>query len=301
MALENAYNGNILRSYDMNSFIANLELAKKTGNTRAMSDEINYVIETADVKPFPIPIVIGDDVFVDARTFTALDNTGALKIRNPIEHQIRLDEARWELVWKRNNGKHEALMAKMPSHHEIFCKWVSEAITHTYALAPYQSGQIKAICALFSIGQFYNSCEDDVKALRLQKLVADQLDITFELFESVTGHTDYLFPRNIEEFVETILAADISPRLKDISVLSINQLLGNSFYGISYDMYLSRSAIEYPPSLFVMIKACLDNNMFNRSRLGAVVKKSNMARKADRFEYTYNMILNQNTKPINAK
>lgn len=297
MALENAYTGNIFRSFDLASLAASLELARKLNQTRAQSDEVHYVIETADVKPFPLPIVIGDDVYVDARTFTTLDKTGALKIRNPIEHALRLDQARWELVWKRNNGKHGSLMAQLPYHHEIYSKWVGDAITHAHSLTPYQSGQIRAAAALFSVGQFYNNFEDELKMMRLQQELSRQLGYPMEMFEAVTGHTEFLYPRNIEEFVEMVRAADITPRLSDFSVLGLQQLLGTSFFGISYDKQLCTSALEYPPSLFVMIAASLGNNMFNRSRLGGTVKKSDTAKRKDKFEFTYNLILNQNTKP----
>lgn len=301
MALENAYSGNPFNAIDLTRTKADLELARKLNQTVPQSDEVHYVVETADVKPFPLPIVIGDDVYVYAATFTTLDKTNELKIRNPVEHALRLDQARWELVWKRSNGKLAALMAQMPYHHEIFSKWVSDAITHTFALAPYQSGQIKALAALFSVGQFYNHVEDDVKALRLQQMLEQQLGLPAELFESVTGHTEYLFPRNIAEFVEMVQAADITPRVRDLSILYLQQMLNTSFFGVSYEKQLATSAIEYPPSLFVMIKACLDNNMFNRSRLGGIVKKSDTAKKRDKFEFTYNLLMNQNTKPLNIK
>ncbi|MCT7475837.1 hypothetical protein N5V81_12710 [Escherichia coli] len=41
--------------------------------------------------------------------------------------------------------------------------------------------------------------------------------------------------------------------------------------------------------------------MFNRSRLGGIVKKSDTAKKRDKFEFTYNLLMNQNTKPLNIK
>ncbi|QVW55216.1 hypothetical protein pEaSNUABM29_00176 [Erwinia phage pEa_SNUABM_29] len=301
MALENAYSGNPFNVLDLTRIKADLELARKLNQTVEQSDEVHYVIATADVKPFPLPIVIGDDVYVDARTFTTLDKTGELKIRNPVEHALRLDQARWELVWKRNNGKHAALMAQLPYHHEIFSKWVADAVTHTFALAPYQSEQIKALAGLFSVGQFYNNVEDDMKALRLQQMLESVLNVPAEIFESVTGHTEYLFPRNIEEFIEMVQAASITPRVNDLNVVSLQQMLNTSFFGVSYEKQLSTSAIEYPPSLFVMIKACLDNNMFNRSRLGGLVKKSDTAKRADKFSFTYNLVMNQNTKPLNVK
>ena len=98
-----------------------------------------------------------------------------------------------------------------------------------------------------------------------------------------------------------VQAADITPRVRDLSILSLQQMLNTSFFGVSYEKQLATSAIEYPPSLFVMIKACLDNNMFNRSRLGGIVKKSDTAKKRDKFEFTYNLLMNQNTKPLNIK
>lgn len=301
MALENAYTGNVFRSFDLTSLAANIELARKLNQTVAQSDEVHYVVETADVKPFPLPIVIGDDVYVDARTFTSLDKNNELKIRNPIEHALRLDQARWELVWKRNISKLGGLMAQLPYHHEIYSKWVGDAISHAYSLTPYQSGQIRAAAALFSVGQFYNNFEDEMKMLRLQQELSRQLGTPFEMFETITGHTEFLFPRNIEEFVEMVKAAEITPRLNDFSVLSMQQMLNSSFFGISYEKQLCTSALEYPPALLVMTRACLENNMFNRSRLGGTIKKSDTAKKKDKFLFTYNIIMNQNSKPTNIK
>ncbi|QXO09711.1 hypothetical protein pEaSNUABM11_00287 [Erwinia phage pEa_SNUABM_11] len=301
MALENAYTGNVFRSFDLISIKAQLELARKLNQTVAQSEEVHYVVETADVTPFPLPIVIENDVYVDARTFTTLDKTGALKIRNPIEHALRLDQARWELVWKRNNGKLGALMAQLPYHHEVFSKWVSDTISHAFSLAPYQSGQVQALAALFSVGQFYNNFSDDAQMFRLQQVLSRDLGIPFNIFETVTGNTEHLFPRDITEFVETLKEADITPRLKDFSTLTLVQALSTSFFGVSYDRQLVTSAIEYPPSLLVMIKACLNENMYNRSRLGGVVKKTSVAKKKDKFLFTYNTILNQNSKPTNIQ
>ena len=136
--------------------------------------------------------------------------------------------------------------------------------------------------------------------MRLQQELSRQLGYPIEMFEAVTGHTEFLYPRNVEEFVEMVRAADITPRLSEFSVLGLQQLLGSSFFGISYDKQLCTSALEYPPSLLVMIAASLENNMFNRSRLGGTVKKSDTAKRKDKFEFTYNLIMNQNTKPPKA-
>lgn len=298
MALENAYAGNLFRNYNLESITAALELAEKLNQTIPQTSEVHYVVETADVKPFPLPIAVGDKVYVDARTFASLDRNNELKIRNTIEHSLRVEEARWELVWKRNGGKLGILMSQMPYHHELFSKWVEDAMTHTYALTPYQSGQIRAAAALFSVGQFYNNFDDEVKKMRLQQELARNIGFDMDMFESVTGNTEFLFPRNIEEFVEMIKLAEITPRLRDFDVLALQQMLGNSFFGISNERYLCMSAIEYPPSLFVMVKAALENNMFNRSRLSGVIKKSNVWKAKDKFLFAYNTIINQNTNAV---
>ncbi|MGL5397212.1 MAG: hypothetical protein ACRDBQ_18345 [Shewanella sp.] len=298
MALENAYAGNIFRNYNLESLTAALELAEKLNQTIPQTSEVHYVVETADVKPFPLPIAVGDKVYVDARTFASLDRNNELKFRNVVEHSLRLDEARWELVWKRNGSKLGNIMSQMSYHHEVFSKWVEDAMTHTYALTPYQSGQIKAAAALFSVGQFYNNFDDSVKMMRLQQELSRTLGIDMANFESVTGNTEFLFPRNIEEFVEMVRLADITPRLRDFEVLSLQQMLGNSFFGISNEHFLCKSAIEYPPSLFVMIKAILENNMFSRARLTGVVKKCDVWKKKDKFLFAYNVIINQNTLAV---
>ena len=136
--------------------------------------------------------------------------------------------------------------------------------------------------------------------LRMQQQLERELRLGPQIFETVTGNTEFLFPRNIGEFVEMVKAADITARLKDLSVVSLQGMLATSLGSfISYDRQLVTSAIEYPPSLFVITRTCLENVVFNRSRLGGLIKKCDVAKRKDAFIMAYDTLLNQNTKPIN--
>lgn len=299
MALENVYAAHHFTSFNLEKLKASLDLARVQNQTIAMSDEVHYVVETADIQGFPLPIVHEGIVYVDAKPFTKLNRDGTLQIRDVVEHALRLDEARWELTWTRQAAHRQNLMTKFPYHHEIFSQWVADALTSTYALTPYQSNQVKALAALFSVGQFINHVEDDVKAMRLQQMLCDDLNMVIGVFESVTGHTEFLIPRDIKEFVEMVAKANISTRLDKFNVESLLQSMNSSFAGISYSKQLTETALEYPPSLFVIMRACLENQFFtSRTKLGGLIKKSRVAKKHDSFVRSYDIELNQNTKPI---
>lgn len=299
MALENVYAAHHFTSYNLEKLKADLDLARVKNQTVAMSDEVHYVVETADISGFPLPIVHEGLVYVDAKPFTKLNRDGTLQIRDVVEHALRLDEARWELVWAKQSANRQQIMTKFPFHHEIFSQWVADALTSTYSLTPYQSNQVKALAGLFSIGQFVNHVDDDVKAMRFQLMICEELNLNIQTFESVTGHTDFLIPRDISEFVEMVVKANISTRLEKFNVNSMLQGMNSSFFGVSYSNQLTETALEYPPSLIVITRACLENQFLtSRTRLGALIKKSRVAKKHDSFIRSYDIELNQNTKPI---
>lgn len=301
MALDKAYDARTLKSLDLEIMRHNLELASMAGQTIKLSNEVQYVMETAqDVKPFPIPIKIADQVYVDARTFAGLDKNGELKIRNPVEHQLRLDQARWEIVWAKHDAQQAVLMAQFPSHHEIFGKWIGDLLSNTYALTPYQSAQVQMLAGAFSVGQFAGHISDPLQIRRFQERVAQELRLDVSMMETVSGYGEenIAFPRTLDEFIEMLKAADISARLNDVRSETLSQAASKSFFGISNEDWLCRVALEYPPALLVMIAAALRNNMFNRTRIGALVRNSKVMKDKQRFLMNYDRLLNQHTGPV---
>lgn len=301
MAIDKAYDARTLKSLDQEAMRYNLELATVAGQTIKLSNEVQYVMETAqDVKPFPIPLKIADQVYVDARTFAGLDRDGVLKIRNPVEHQLRLDQARWEIVWAKHDAQQAVLMAQFPSHHEIFGKWIGDLLSNTYALAPYQSAQVQMLAAAYSVGQFAGRVTDPLQIRRFQERIAQELRLDISIMETVTGYGDenIAFPVSLDEFIEMLHAADISARLVDVRVETISQAASKSFFGVSNEDWLCRLALEYPPALLVMIAASLRNNMFNRTRIGGLVRNSKVMKDKQRFLMNYERLLNQYAGPI---
>lgn len=303
MALDTAYDARTLRTYDLESLRQNLEIASAAGQTIKLSNEIQYVMDNAqDVKPFPVPVRFGDQVYVDARNFASRGANGELKIRNPIEHQMRLDQARWEIVWAKHNAQQQVLMAQFPSHHEIFGKWIGDLLSNTFALAPYQSAQVQLLAGAFSVGQFSGHITDPLQIKRIQERVCQELRLDADILERVTGfgEENIAFPRNLDEFIAMLHAADISVRLKDVLPETLSQAASKSFFGISNEDWLCRLGLEYPPALLVMIAASLRNNMFNRTRIGGIVRNAKVNKDKNRFLMTYERILNQHTSPVST-
>lgn len=303
MAITNAYTNTTVPGYNIVSITSDLALAKAAGHTQEMSPTIHYVTEKASVSAFPFPLYNEEDgiVYVDARPFSTLERDGSLKIRNVIENDLRLDLANLEYIWARNtpetNGR---LVQQFGYHTEVFAKWISTAISHTFALTPYQNNQVMACAGLFAIGNFQPDPKDDLDLMRTQELLGKRLRIPFAVFESVTGNTDFYFPANLGQFIELVKSVGIGPRVNDLSVTSLLQMLGGSFWGVSYDKPLLALSLEYPPAFLVMMKTCIDNTMYKKCRIGQVIDRSKAGNSHTQFTSSYQYLIGHNTAPLNS-
>lgn len=290
MAHANSYSTTILAPYKLDNFIPDLDIAKTAGQTWEMGENIHYVVETSPMAPFPAPIYHDGIVYVDARPFTTIERDGSLRIKDMVEHKLRLDQAMLEHIWVEKPISHENLTEQLRYHREILAKWISDSINFTYGLNPTQSMQVLALSTLFTVGQFYNNV-DDVTAFRLQETLAKQFYLNHSIYETVTGNTDFLFPRDIDEFVQMIEAADITTRLTDFKRVSLIALLSKSFWGVSNDTLLCTLAIEYPPALLAIIRTCIDNSAYKRSKLGKLVDGNKSKNSHEAFARAYDILL----------
>lgn len=298
MALKSSYDAHPLKDYVLDSIRASIDIAKTMNQLIKVSNDVYFVVDTAsDIPPFPAPIIHDDVAYVDAREFTTTDKNGNLKVRNPIEYQLRYEQACLELVWTNGLVPHERLMTQMSYHIEVFSKWVAGALTRTYALNPTQEMQVMAACSLYAVGQYYNNIEDEITTFRLQEMVAKKLNINIQMYEGITGATEYLFPRNIDEFVELLKESDITPRLRDISSMAIIQALGGSFWGVAQDKVLVALALEYPPALYTIMATCIANTSFKKTRVGSVIAYAKAGRAHEQFLLNYQQIIARNTAP----
>lgn len=298
MALKSSYDALSLKGYNLEAIRASLDIARTMGHTVKISNDVHFVTDAAsDVTPFPAPIIHEDIVYVDAREFTSTDRNGNLKVRNPIEYQMRYEQACLELIWAKSIVPHERLMTQMSYHIEVFAKWLAGGLTRTYALNPTQEMQVMAACSLYAIGHYYNNAEDDITTFRLQEMVAKKMNINIQMYEGITGNTDFLFPRSIDEFVELLQKSDITPRLREISTLAIIQALGGSFWGVTQEKVLVSLALEYPPALYVMMATCIANTSFKKTRIGSVISYAKAGRSHEQFLMAYQQLIARNTAP----
>lgn len=298
MALKSSYDALSLRGYKLDEIRACIDIAKTMNQTVMVSKDVHFITDTATgVPPFPAPIVHEGVAYLDAREFTSTDRNGKLKVRNPIEYQLRYEQACLELIWANTLVPHERLMTQMSYHIEVFSKWLAGGLTRTYGLNPTQEMQIMAACSLYAVGQYYNHVEDEITTFRLQEVVAKRLNINIQMYEAITGETEYLFPRSVEEFVNLLKVSDISPRLRDVSSLAIIQALGGSFWGVTQEKVLVSLALEYPPALYTMMATCIANTSFKKTRIGSVIAYAKAGRSHEQFLLGYQQLIARNTAP----
>lgn len=297
MALKNSYDTVILQGYNLDLIKSEIDTARISNQLFALSDEVYYVVDTCNVTPFPAPIVHEGKVYVDARTFTAVERDGNLRVRDIVEHKLRLEQAQLELIWVNGHVNTEHLSEQFKYHREVLTKWICESVSFTYALNLYQQGQFTALVSLFTIGQFYNNMSE-AEALRTQEMLAKQFYLNFDIYETVTGRLENLFARDINEFVESVKLADISPRLADFQRVTLLTLLGKSIWGVSNDTVLSTLAIEYPPALMAIIRMCIENTSFKRSKLGKVVDSNKSRNAHETFAKAYDYLIKNNSAPL---
>lgn len=290
MAHQNAYDTHILSKYDIEKLKPDLDIAKTADQTWEMGENLRYVIETASIAPFPAPIYHNGIVYVDARPFTTLERDGSLRIKDMVEHRLRLEQAQLELIWIEKPVSHENLTEQLRYHREILAKWISDSINFSYGLNPYQSVQMLALASLFTIGQFYNNV-DDPTAFRLQETLAKQFYINHSVYETITTDTERLFPRDIEEFIQAVSMSQITPRLVDFKAVSLISLLSKSFWGVSNDTLLCTLAIEYPPALLAIIRTCIDNTAYKRSKIGKLVDGNKSKNAHESFVRAYDTLI----------
>lgn len=296
--ITNCYDSGAFKHYVLKTLGADLELAKAQNQTQQMSEDVHYLLPTSSIASFPAPYLHGGIVYVDAREFSSQQRTGELKFLNPMENQLRFEMASFEKIWQDGAISKSNILSQFPYHVEIFSKWVSSTLQSLYALDPYQTISLQAISALFVVGQYINSVDDQM-ALRLQEKMCRDLKISFSTFESVTTGTETLFPRNLEEFCEHIIASEISPRLIDISPASLRQALGGGFWGVSNERLVVNLALEYPPAFLALIKTCIENTSLKRSRIGSTVISNNYKNNHSSFLRSYQMLLGRYSAPYN--
>jgi len=276
MSLTNAYDSKLNKGYQVNNIL--LEIAKNTVGkpTTGDNEDIVSVNEDMDVSPFFYPLYSKEDnkVFIDIRPYTSINRDGSVKVRNTLDEQLNLLFANLELAWTRAE-KSESIFMAFNFSNEIYARWLTDIITHRYGLTPYQRNRIMSLCGMFVIGQYYNNIEDPLTIERHLQSISRNLPLDLNTVKEVAANVENHFPRDVDEFVETLKKLDLGPRLRDFSTTALYNVLNGSWWATANAPQHVALAVEYPPAFAALCYMATEHSMFKRTGIGAKVDERN--------------------------
>lgn len=223
MSIKNSYDGAISRLATTDSL--NHEITKALLRGAFPCDpiftSIKYVNDLhADVDSFIHPFWRQEDdaVYIDTRGFSSVNSMGGMNFRTSEDYDMWMYRAKLELAWIR--GDRSEIFSAFQFANEVFVRWITAVIKDKYRLSPIHETKLLVCAALFNIGRYY----DKIEGFRMVEKYAQQIasvyridaDIVFEIVE-ICGD---VFPRNVDEFLNLIMAANVSPALIDLNRLT---------------------------------------------------------------------------------
>lgn len=275
MSLSSAYGSKLLVGFNTREIINAIKRAEIIEKCPQPQDGVAYITEKHEVAPFKYPIVDHETntVYVDSRPFTSVDRDGSLKIRNELDDKLQQVLAKLELVWSLSEDNNRVQRALHYST-EVFVKWLSGILKRRYGLEPLTGLQVHTVVAMYGIGQFINNIDERAATKHLQSIANDHR-IPNDIVMSVGERVGYIFPRDLNEFVEVLVNSDLSPRLKDVSTRGLYETLGGSWWGNTDAKFLTGQALEYPPTMAGLVWMATENSMFKKTAIGDIVDNSN--------------------------
>lgn len=276
MSLPNAYDSKLNKGYQVGNILLEIAKCSVGQNTHNGGEDISYVTENMEVTPFFYPIYDKekDVVYIDARPYTSIERDGSLKVRNTLDEQLNLTCAKLELAWVRSDKPESAYMA-FGFANEMFARWLTDTIAHRYGLTPYQRNRVMALCGMYSVGQYYNNIEDPLTVERHLQAIGRNLPLDFNTIKEVAAGVDNRFPRDIDEFVETLKVLDLGPRLRDLSTTALYSILNGSWWATANAPQYVALAVEYPPTFAALCYMSTEHSMFKRTSIGSKVDGAN--------------------------
>lgn len=287
MSILNSYDGCISRSTNIVSLEHEIAKALIRGEFPCDQDysSIRYVTDAhADVDSFIHPYwrQADDCVYIDTRGYSTITSAGGHMIRSGEEYDMWSYRAKLELAWVR--GDRTELFTKLQFANEVFVRWLTSSIRDKYKLSPIHETKLLVCVALFNIGRFFNKIE----GFRMVEKYVQQIVTTYRIDVDIAHEVADLcggeFPRNVDEFINLLKTANISPALHDISRLALFNMLGGSFFMVSNATAIVALGIEYPPAFAAMVlMAFKHTTIMNKTLIGQRTRMMDTAKRGDHF------------------
>ena len=276
MALQDSYDSLITSGVNTAAIILSIKKSALLTPLQSVSDHILLVTEAqTDIPLFIHPIYDREKqiVYLDARGYTSIERNGELKIRSEYDYQLAIMRAKLELAWQLADRTDVYTAFELPN--QIATRWISETISHRFGLTPIQQVKVITVTAMFVIGQYFNTIEDNLSVNRYLQMIARNFMLDASLVVQVAEVLEQNFPRDIDEYIEALQRLDISPRLKEFNRLVFFNMLSGSWFMNANHLQIVSLAVEYPPAFASLVYMATQYSVYKRSGIGQRVDKAN--------------------------
>lgn len=300
MAIRSSYDSKINKLMQIKPIVLEIEKAMLHGEVHRFSDEILFVTDGfTEVPPFIHPIYSPekDIAFVDVRGFSSVGQDGNLALKGDVDSELTLLRAKLELVWQR--APRADTFTAFHFSNLIFVRWLADTICHKQGLQLGQKSKVLAVTGLYNIGLYYNNITDEYQINKYAEMISRDFYIPLEEVFSVIDTLDNPFPRDVDEYVESLKKMQISPRLANLNTVGLYAMLGGSWFMTANSIQLVGLAVEYPPCFAAMVSIATRHKIFKKTQIGERVDRANKGGAFDHFARAMNTIINNNLGQIN--
>lgn len=276
MALQDSYDSTLTKLVKTPTILLDIKKSVLLSQLKQYSPQIEFITEDQTEVPLfihPLYNKEGNVVYLDARPYTSIERNGEMKIRSEYDYQLNLMRAKLELAWQLKDRND--LYAGLDFANQIFVRWLSETICHRYGLIPIQQVKVMAVVAMFSIGQYFNTIEDELTINRYLQMISRNYMLDATTVVGVAELLENQFPRDIEEFISALHRLDVSPRLKEFNQLVLFNMLSGSWYMNSNHMQIVSLGLEFPPAFAALVYMATQYSVYKRCGIGQRVDKAN--------------------------
>jgi len=230
----------------------------------------------AFVHPFEVSSVDGNTYLcMDMRPFVRVDNNKigdeSIIIRNGSEYKLAEARLIMNKSWIINGPQSISGLSMMPC--SVFASWVSEGISHRFALDPLDQLKLSILASFYYQSLFLTSEEFDSETK--EKMNSVCMKVTRAPAKIVYETTDRVSKlSNIVDFCEAVKTILQNSRLVDFNAGFLITVLKNSWFGTNAADIMAVS-LEHPPTWVSVIYTALSERTFRNSNLCRISERYN--------------------------
>ena len=280
--INKSYEHPLLRVYSASDLTTELVAHSITENTpNAKDTKVRMVIvKDNDLRPFYHPVILkGNDVFIDARTYTKVDRDGGYKVTNETEFDLATMRAELELIWQ-GDGRY-ALNNLKTVPGQYYVKWFAQAYTFLYNLSPANYMKVSIASGLYFFCQFLTPEEWDDDTVN--KAVSFISRVTGAPATMVAEYVDFIkYIPSATFFVELLRNLVSDGTFDKLDTRVHYNIISNGWRGV-HGKEVGMLASDYPPAFMASVVAAATDRSFRNTPLQVTIDMTKKSIDSDEF------------------